>query len=291
MTSATIVLPVLNGAATIADALRALLGQTGPEHDVIVVDNGSTDGTQDIVAGFGVTLLHCATPGVSACRNLGLAQARGEFYLNLDCDTVPTRNWLREMIRPFADPAVTLVGGRTLSFRPETGPERYIDRAGLFSPANSIANPVFPFVIGCNLAVRSAAARSIGGWDEALLRGDDIDFATRLLDAFPQPLHYAAAATLFHRNRRTDAALAEQAEGYGKGIALIYRRYPERVHWGTRSRLALFARLVARTSRAEWLRAGHALNRVRDEELEFARYDRLWARAFWRGFRAAWRVA
>lgn len=290
MTVATVVIPVLNGAATIGDTLRALLSQAGApaELEVIVVDNGSTDGTQELVKAFPVTLLHCPTPGVSACRNRALLLAKGEIFLNLDADTLPSRSWLREMLRPFADPAVVLVSGRTLSFRPETGSERYIEQAGLFRPENSVWNPELPFVIGCNLAVRRDAARAVGGWEESLLRAEDIDFSTRLLARFSSPIHYAEPALLFHRNRRTDGELAGQARGYGHGLALIYRRYPDRIRWDLPKQLRAMGRVIGRTIHPELLRLGHRLGRVSSAELEFARYHRLWTRAFWGGFFATW---
>ena len=290
MTSATVVIPVLNGAETIGDTLRALLSQAGAPADleIIVVDNGSTDGTPELVGEFPVTLLRCATPGASAARNVGLNVARGELFVCLDADTLPTRTWLRELLRPFADPKVMLVGGRILSFRPETGSERYIEQSGLFRPENHVHNPDFPFVVTCNLAVRREAALAIDGWDQALLRAEDIDFSTRLLARFPQPLHYAPQALLFHRNRRSDDALVAQARGYGYGLALIYRRYPDRVRWGLQVQMLILGRLIRCAIQPELLRVGHRLGRVSAEELEFARYQRLWTRAFWGGFFATW---
>ncbi len=290
MTSVTVAIPVLNGAETIGDTLHSLLSQVGApaELEVIVVDNGSTDGTPELVGEFPVSLLRCATPGASAARNVGLKVARGELFVCLDADTLPTRTWLRELLRPFADPAVVLVSGRTLSFRPETGSERYIEQAGLFRPENSVQNPELPFVIGCNLAVRRDAARAIGGWAESMLRAEDIDFSTRLLARFHSPIHYTANALLFHRNRRTDGELARQARGYGHGLALIYRRYPDRIRWDMAKQLRAVGRVIGRTVHPELLRLGHRMGRVTAEELEFAHYHRLWTCAFWGGFFATW---
>src|SRR6476620_10370303 len=89
----SVVVPVLNGAETIGDLLSAVTHQLGAPRDsaVIVVDNGSTDSTPDVVARFPVTYLQESTPGPSAARNRGLSHARGDVVVFVDADTVPTR--------------------------------------------------------------------------------------------------------------------------------------------------------------------------------------------------------
>src|SRR5271170_322403 len=117
--SVTVILPVLNGAATIGDTLAALCSQAGApkQMEVLVIDNGSTDGTVEIVRKFPVTLLHEPMRGPSRARNCGLKAAKGEILVCLDADTLPTRRWLRELIRPFEDAGAVLVGGEILSFQ------------------------------------------------------------------------------------------------------------------------------------------------------------------------------
>ena len=81
------IVPVHNGAAFIADAIRSILGQQGAELELVVVDDGSTDGSGDIAAAFpGVTVTRQPQGGVAAARNRGLALATGEFIAFLDAD-------------------------------------------------------------------------------------------------------------------------------------------------------------------------------------------------------------
>jgi len=285
-TSVSIIVPVLNGSGTIHDMLTALFSQAGaPQNrEVIVVDNGSSDGTRDIVRRFDVTLLEEPRRGVSAARNRGLAHARGDIYINIDADTLPTRYWLRELVAPFSDPDVVLAGGKVVSFKPETAAERYIERSGLYAPENSVTNPDLPFVAGMNLAVRREAALSIGGWDEDLLRSDDIDFSCRILRKFSTCIRYQPGAIIFHRNRSTDEGLKKQAWGYGYGAAVMYKRYPEKLKWGMAQSMKLASLLVHRTIMPEVLKIGHRFGKVSGEDLEFARYHRMWTSSFWRGF-------
>lgn len=284
--TASIVIPVLNGEATIGDTLRALHAQAGGLEgvEIIVVDNGSTDATIAVVSGYPVRILHEAVRGVSAARNHGLREARGEVYINVDADTVPSRVWLREMLAAFSDPSVILVGGRILSLPPQNAVERYIDQSGLHQPQYSIENPVMPFVVGCNLAVRRTAAIAVGGWNEALPRGDDVDFSTRLLRHFDTRIHYQPSATLFHRHRVDEEGLCRQAWGYGHGMALLYPLYPEQLDWN-RWKLLHIARILATRFLTEgWTTAGHRLGWVSGDRREFAHYHRKWGWYFWRGF-------
>ena len=100
--TASVVVPVLNGEDTIGDLLIALTHQRGVSGNVefIIVDNGSTDNTKEIVGAYEVMLLHEPKPGPSAARNRGLYHASGEIVAYLDADTIPTRRWLAENYRP-----------------------------------------------------------------------------------------------------------------------------------------------------------------------------------------------
>lgn len=229
-------------------------------------------------------MLHEVRRGVSAARNCGLRQARGDIYINIDSDTVPSRNWLREMLVPFNDPGVMIVGGRILSLPPQNAVERYIDQSGLHQPQYSIENPVMPFVVGCNLGVHREAALAIGGWDEELPRGDDVDFSTRLIRHFGARIHYQPAATLFHRHRVDKKGLCRQAWGYGHGMALLYPRYPQQLEWNRWKLLHIARILVGRFLAEAGMAFGHRLGLVGRDRQEFAHYHRLWGWNFWRGF-------
>ena len=82
------IVPVFNGERYLAEALDSILAQTWRPLEVIVVDDGSTDGTAHIAAGYGaeVSYIHQANAGPAAARNRGLDAARGEFIAFLDAD-------------------------------------------------------------------------------------------------------------------------------------------------------------------------------------------------------------
>lgn len=86
-TNVSVILPVLNGAAYIADALQSVLAQVVPELQVIVVDDGSTDGTAAVAQNFQkVTYIYQPNQGPAAARNRGLEEATGDFVAFIDAD-------------------------------------------------------------------------------------------------------------------------------------------------------------------------------------------------------------
>jgi cellulose synthase/poly-beta-1,6-N-acetylglucosamine synthase-like glycosyltransferase len=109
----SVIVPVRNAAHTIGACLDGLQAQSvsRDRYEVIVVDDGSTDDTRDIVKGHSVILLTQAHEGPAAARNRGVGAARGEIVLFTDADCVPGREWIEEMVRPFDDPEVVGVKG------------------------------------------------------------------------------------------------------------------------------------------------------------------------------------
>ena len=91
----SVVMPVFNGAGRIGETLDALLGQSYSPIEVIVVDDGSTDGTADIVRGYeGVRLIEQPNAGPAVARNSGVQQSRGRYISFVDHDD----HWLPEKV-------------------------------------------------------------------------------------------------------------------------------------------------------------------------------------------------
>lgn len=103
----SVVVPVLDEAANIPRTLRSLVAQDAVD-EVIVVDNGSVDGTIEVVRDFQadhprVRLLHEPNRGIAPARNAGFDEARGEFVARTDADTLVDRDWAATIRDFFAD--------------------------------------------------------------------------------------------------------------------------------------------------------------------------------------------
>jgi glycosyltransferase involved in cell wall biosynthesis len=176
----SVVIPAYNEAGYLGAALEALSRQGWPGgHEVIVVDNNSTDDTAAVALRHGATVVHESRPGVCAARQRGTTVARGEIVVSTDADTIHPPDWLDRLDASFrANPEAVAVAG----------PCRYQDPpwwAAVFPPlwfaAVALGYAVFGrifYVTATNLAfVRSA----FPGYDTTLTQGgDEVDFLRRL---------------------------------------------------------------------------------------------------------------
>jgi len=112
----SIVVPAYNEAVGIEKAVRSLAASDYPELEIVVVDDGSTDGTGDLVERLGlpnVVVLHQANAGKPAALNHGIAATRHEVVVMVDADTIFEPDTIRHLVRPLEVPDVGAVSGNT----------------------------------------------------------------------------------------------------------------------------------------------------------------------------------
>jgi glycosyltransferase involved in cell wall biosynthesis len=103
--SASIIIPTFNGASRIGNCLDSLVKQTtGRDVEILVVDDGSTDNTANVVRSYSsVRIISQANAGPASARNRGAIEARGDILLFTDDDCVPMPDWLEAMLESFQD--------------------------------------------------------------------------------------------------------------------------------------------------------------------------------------------
>ncbi|WP_188964128.1 glycosyltransferase [Deinococcus aquiradiocola] len=170
----TVVIPARNEQEVLPALLAALQRQTFPPDEVIVVDNGSTDGTADVAARHGARVLHCARPGVAFARQAGLEAAHGEWVATTDADSEPDAAWLATLDAAVRPGTVALYG--PMQFLPLPG--RVSVRAARLS---GVGYRAFLRVMsllgqpncgGANMAFTREAALLAGGYPAVEARED-----------------------------------------------------------------------------------------------------------------------
>lgn len=169
----TVVIPALNAAETIGDALESLLSQNYPRErlHVVVVNNGSNDSTRTVAQRYGVEIVDVSKRGRAIARNRGISAAHSTIIFFLDADCRASSEWISTIVSIFKETSADAVQGYVI---PEgTKPVGYekFEHTHLGIP--------FLDTKGC--AVRSDALKSFGIFDEQLLRCEDIDLAWKII--------------------------------------------------------------------------------------------------------------
>jgi glycosyltransferase involved in cell wall biosynthesis len=171
----SVVIPVYNGEAYIAEALDSVMAQNLPPHEVIVVDDGSTDQTASIVRRYNVTLIQQENRGLADTRNVAIEHASGDLIALLDADDVWTETKLGDQVE-------------ALETHPEAGYalgyHRYIfageARAEWFKRTN--ADDPEPSYCPSIWMIRREVLDRVGLFEPGRRLGEDIDWLARAND-------------------------------------------------------------------------------------------------------------
>ena len=185
MKTVSVIIPTYNYGRFLRDAIDSALAQTYRPIEVIVVDDGSTDGTPEVLAAYGerIRVIRQDNRGAGAARNRGIAAAHGDYLAFLDSDDILRPQSLeREIARFVADPSLGLVhcaaesvdgDGKPLSVS-LNGMEGWVATELLRLDREVIGTP------GSGIMVPKRVAAEIGGYDESLQPSEDWDFCYRI---------------------------------------------------------------------------------------------------------------
>lgn len=225
----SVVMPVYNGAATVAEQLGALQNQTySGAWELIVADNNSSDNTVEVVHSWvdhlpRLRIIEAVDgQGVSYASNAGAKVAGGDFVVFCHQDDQADPGWLEAM----ADAATgcDLVGGR-MGFEKLNDPTTIAWRHQ--HPADRLPKAMgfLPFAIGANVGLWMDVFRDIGGWSEDLTwGGEDVEMCWRAQLAGYR-LCFAQGAVIHFRYRSDPKALWRQFRSYGMAEPQLFRRY------------------------------------------------------------------
>jgi GT2 family glycosyltransferase len=225
----TVILAARNDAEALHDCLTSLTRIRYPveKHEIMVVDNGSTDGSAEIIRRFPVTYLREPRAGVCWARNCGIEASRGEILAFTDPDCTVSTGWLRGLVQPFSASRVGCVAGGIVPYPPRTLPELHAARRRSHTQERPLSHPVRPYAMTPNVAIRRAVFEQIGLFDTKFPGGgwEDADLSWRLLEQTSFTIDYAPDAMVFHRYRDTYGQFFVQHYRYGFGLGVLARKY------------------------------------------------------------------
>jgi mycofactocin glycosyltransferase len=229
----SIVIPVYNRPAEIEECLESLQNLDYPSEktEIIVVDDASRDHTAAVVRRFGVRLIvQPNNMGQSAARNTGVAAAKGEIIAFLDSDCIAEKVWLRELVPYFQDSRVALVGGYVGAYYTEKRMDRYEQVCSALNMGKEAVlgrgdGSVF-YVPTCNMLVRKEIYEQVGGLDETLQVGEDVDLCWRMMQA-RHHLFYIPRGPVLHKHRNRLLSGFLRRFDYGTSEAVLYARFPK----------------------------------------------------------------
>ncbi len=223
--SVSVVVPTYNRLNNLKRTIDSLIRQDYPSYEIIVVDDGSSDGTGDYIKKISSenNNLKCILQenrGPAAARNSGVAASNSELICFTDDDCVANRDWISNLVKGFINEKIGGVGGRIISSG-DTLLEKYAEDAGILNQEKYIASR---FLITANAAYRKDALTKINGFDKYRIDCEDIDLSIRVqLEGYT--LVYAPDAIIIHDHRLGYGGLFRQQYRNAKGLGQLRKKY------------------------------------------------------------------
>lgn len=223
----TVIVPVRNEAMKIGRCLEALLAQSLPPREIIVVDGHSTDKTVEVAGRYPVRVLYEDIGTRAGANKIGIMNAQGDYIAFTDADCIPDRNWLRNLMKEFEGDVVG-VGGAIHNVANSAWEESInLAMESFLGSAQSVQGRVFKTkrtvssISGCNSVYKKEALMRVGGFDEGLPTAEDTELNRRLREI--GPLIYTPDAIISHNHTRGLREFTKRTYqyGYGKGKCLI----------------------------------------------------------------------
>lgn len=228
----SVIVPAYNSQAYISKCIETLLAQTyrHENYEVIVVDDGSTDETADIIKNYPVRYIYQKNQGPAAARNNGVKEAKGDMILFTDSDCVPTQNWIEEMVRPFKTQDIAAVKGAYLTDQKEViarlAQVEFEERFEMLKKAESI-----DMVDTYSAGFRREIFLQMGGFDKTfpVANNEDTDLSYRMSKhGFKMAFNPDAVVHhLKHPDSIKKYARLKFWRGYWRMV--VYKRFPDKM--------------------------------------------------------------
>ena len=226
----SVIVPAFNAGSRIGNCLEALQSQAERcDAEILVVDDGSSDNTSDVVQRYrGVRLIHQVNSGPASARNRGAFEARGEIIVFTDDDCVPAPGWLGAMLKPFTNPDVVGAKGVYRTRQKELIARfvqiEYEDRYRLMAASDSI-----DFVDTYSAAFRRNRFLEVNGFDTEfpLACAEDAELSYRM-SGRGWKLNFVPEAVVYHSHPQTLTGYLKKKYKFSFWRVLAVRKNPEK---------------------------------------------------------------
>ncbi|MDI6804234.1 MAG: glycosyltransferase [Bacteroidota bacterium] len=224
----SIIIPTYNRLYQIKLALRNIFNQVFDDYEVIVIDDGSTDGTEEYLKTLTMPKLKWIrqdNKGPAAARNAGVKIAQGKYIAFTDDDCIVPPNWLTSFKNVFETGDVDIIGGAV----------KNSNKKNIYSEVSQHITSFFveylnqegkssPFLTSNNIAYRADVLKNVGGFDERFKKagGEERALNWKILSAGGKSV-YAADIIVDHNHEMDLAGFIRQQINYGRGSFILYK--------------------------------------------------------------------
>ncbi|MBB1483665.1 glycosyltransferase family 2 protein [Tessaracoccus sp. MC1865] len=235
--SVSVLVPARNEEVGIEATVRSVLASDYPDLELVVVDDGSTDGTGEVMRRLvreheesrrpgRLVFRSLPNAGKSRAMNTALSLSSGDLIITVDADSVVEPDAVREIVRLYDDPRVMSVAGN-VKIGNHKSPIGLIQQfeylyAFFFKKADSLLNAVY-IVGGAAASYRRSIIDELGGFDETIIT-EDIEMSTRIQDAGGK-VQYTPRAVIWTEGASDVAGLAGQRLHWKYGRLITFWRY------------------------------------------------------------------
>jgi len=234
--SVSVLIPAWNEEVGILKTVRSVLDTKYPKLQIVVINDGSTDSTHDIMTGFiaenpldgsaSLKYLNLSNGGKAEAMNRGLVHAEGEIVITIDADSVMAPSAITNLVKCFTDPKVGGVAGNVVIANRKT-PIEWMQQMEyvygfFFKRADSLFNSVY-IIGGAAAAYRKEVLQEMGGFDHSIIT-EDIEMSTRILK-HGYKTRYAADAVIYTEGPSEVKCLCSQRLRWKYGRILTFIKH------------------------------------------------------------------
>jgi glycosyltransferase involved in cell wall biosynthesis len=223
VTGVSIVIPVRDGAGLLAACLDRVVAEADGAA-VVVVDDGSSDGSAKIAEQRGATVIRQGGGGPYRARNAGWQSTDTDLVVFTDVRCRPHPGWLQGLVAAMKDDGVAIAGGDVVA---QSGPrvaQRYVAKHQPLAPVHGLNHPVRPYLPTCNIVTRRSVLLGVDGFRE-IRSGGDLDFSWRAQLAGLGRVAFAPGAGVDWVPRETVREVRRQWYRYGAAKPALWQSY------------------------------------------------------------------